>query len=112
MLVFIEGGKPEEKPSEQRENQQQTQPTQDDEYVNRTRVADMGLGRALIHSANHPPQVKALTRTLLDYRALLKMCEYENIDEMIHDELGHKCPSNSVCRRPRTGGNVADRSID
>ena len=31
-------GEPEKKPSEQAENQQQTQPTSDDEYMNRTGV--------------------------------------------------------------------------
>ena len=35
-------GEPGHKPSEQGKNQQQTQPTRDDEYGNRTRVTEVG----------------------------------------------------------------------
>ena len=48
-------GEPREKPSEQGENQQQTQPTRGGEYGNRTRITEVGLGRALIDCANHAP---------------------------------------------------------
>ena len=41
----------ERKPSEQGDNQQQTQPTGDAEYGNQTQFTEVGLGRALIHRA-------------------------------------------------------------
>ena len=54
---FCGGRKTGEKLSERGENQQQTQPTFDREYGNRTRVTEVGLVRALIHCATRAPCV-------------------------------------------------------
>ena len=69
MLVFVEGGKPEnpeKNPRSRDENQQQTQPTYDAESENRTRAALVG-GECSHHCAIPAPTLAALVKTRLKF---------------------------------------------
>ena len=67
MLVFVGGGKP-ENPEKNPRNKARTNnklnPHEDGEYRNRTRVREVGLGRAFIQCASHAPRQRRTARAL------------------------------------------------
>ena len=73
MLVFVEGGKPEnpeKNPRSRDENQQQTQPTYDAESGNRTRATMVG-GECSHHCAIPAPTVMVITNAAPACRLLV-----------------------------------------